>query len=54
MLTDASILCEMPHQKGDEGPQGNNYEEWQAGDPGHMSYMWHENVQNRKELGLKL
>ena len=47
---DASILCEMPSQKGNEGCQEHNYEEWQTGNSRHMSHMRNENVQNRKKL----
>ena len=27
-VKDASILYEMSHQEGNEGSEGNNYEEW--------------------------
>ncbi len=30
----ASILCKVPGQKGNERPEGNNYEEWQTSDTG--------------------
>ena len=49
-LTDGSILCEVPDQKRNEGPQGYNHEEWQAGDSGDMPQMWDQDVQNREEL----
>jgi len=42
----------MSHQKRDEGSEINNHEEWEAGDPGRLSDLWHENVQNRQELAL--
>ena len=42
----------MSHQKRDEGSEINNHEEWEAGDPGHLSGLWHENVQNRQGLAL--
>jgi len=37
----ASVLCEMSCQKGDEGFKGHNDEEWQASNSRDMSYMWH-------------
>ena len=46
----ASILREVPCQKGNEGCQGNNHEERQAGYAGNMPYMWGQDVQDRKEL----
>ena len=42
----------MSHQKRDEGSEINNHEEWEAGDSGRLSILWHENVQNRQELAL--
>ena len=41
----------MSHQKRDEGPEINNHEEWEAGDPGNMPGVQDEDVQNRQELG---
>jgi len=38
-LTDASILYEMPHQKGSEGCEEHHYEEWQTGNPGNLPGM---------------
>ena len=52
--SDASLLCEVPFQKGNERRQGHNHEEWQAGDPGRMPYLWDQDVQDREELKLKL
>ncbi len=46
----ASILYEMPDQKGNEGCQGHHYEEWQAGNSGCMSCVWNQDVQDREEL----
>jgi len=40
----ASILCEMPHKKRNEGYEEHNHEEWQAGNSGDMSHMWDQNV----------
>ena len=40
----------MPCQEGDERSQGYHHEEWEAGDPGRLSDLWHENVQNREGL----
>jgi hypothetical protein len=51
--TDAGLLCEVPRQEGDEKPQEHHDEEWQAGDPGHMPYMRHEDVQNWQGLGKR-
>ena len=50
--TNASILYEMPSQKGNEGCQGNNYEEWQTGDPGCMPCMRYQDVQDREGITL--
>jgi len=47
---DASLLCEVPCQEGNERCQEHNYEEWQASNPGCMPDLWHENVQNWKKL----
>ena len=44
----------MPSQKGNERPQEYNYEEWQAGDPGDMPRLWHQDVLDREELRLAL
>ena len=49
-VQDASILYEVSRQKGNEGRQGNNHEEWKAGNPGCVSHMWDKDVQDRKEL----
>ena len=50
--SNASILREVPCQEGDEGRQGHNHEEWQAGNPGCVPGMWYQDVQNREELKL--
>ena len=42
----------MQGQEGNEGRQGNHYEKRQASNPGRMPDLWHEDVQNRQELGL--
>jgi hypothetical protein len=47
---DASVLYEMSCQKGDEGSQGHNDEEWEAGYSGDMSHVWDQDVQDREEL----
>jgi hypothetical protein len=48
--TDAGLLCEVPRQERDENPQEHHDEEWQAGYSGCLSRMWHQDVQDRKEL----
>ena len=48
----AGILREMPCQEGNKECQGYNHEERQAGYSGCLSRMWHQDVQNREELGL--
>jgi len=40
----ASVLCEMPHKKRNEGYEEHNDEERQAGDSGDMSHMWEQDV----------
>ena len=52
--SNASILREVPCQEGDEGRQGHNHEEWQAGNPGYMSSVWYQDVQDREELKPRL
>ena len=42
----------MQSQEGNERRQEHNHEEWQAGDPGCMSDMWNQDVQDREELKL--
>ena len=51
-MYDASLLYEVPHQKGNEGCQEHNYEEWEASYSGCVPDMQHQDVQNRE--GLKL
>ncbi len=48
--SNASILREVPCQEGDEGLQGYNHEEWQAGNPGCMPSVWYQDVQDWEEL----
>jgi hypothetical protein len=48
--SNASILREVPCQEGDEGHQGYNHEEWQAGNPGCMPSVWYQDVQDWEEL----
>jgi hypothetical protein len=43
----------MPREERNEGCQEYHDEEWQAGDSGRMPELWHQDVQNRKELTLK-
>ena len=52
--SNASILREMPCQEGDEGHQGYNHEEWQAGNPGCMPSVWYQDVQDWEELKPRL
>ncbi len=52
--SNASILREVPCQEGNEGHQGYNHEEWQAGNPGCMSSVWHQDVQDWEELKPRL
>ena len=51
-VPNASILYEVPCQKGNERRQGHNDEEWQAGDPGCVPHMRNQDVPNREELRL--
>jgi hypothetical protein len=46
----SSILCKMPIQERNERCQSYNHEEWQTGNSGCLSDVWHQDVQNRKEL----
>jgi len=50
----ASILYEVPRQEGNEGCQGDNHEEWKAGNTGRVPCMWDQDVQNWEELKLIL
>ena len=50
----ASVLYEMPRQKGDEGRQGHSYEEWQASYSGNMPGTRNQNVPNWEEVGQPL
>jgi hypothetical protein len=40
----------MQIKKRNEGRQENNDEKRQTGNERHMSSLWHQDVQNRKEL----
>jgi len=42
----------MPSQEGNEESQSNQNEERKAGDPGRLSDLRHQDVQNRQELGF--
>ena len=44
---DAGVLCEMPDKAGNERPQEHYHEERQARDPGDLSRVRHQDVQNR-------
>ena len=48
--TNGSVLREVSCNEGDEQRQGHHHEEWQACDPGHLSYVWDKDVQDRQEL----
>ena len=50
----ASVLYEMPQETGNEERQEYHYEEREVGDSGRMPRMWHQDVQDRKELRQKL
>ena len=51
-VINAGLLYEVPCQEGNERCQKHHHEERQAGDPGRLSELWHESVQNRQGLGL--
>jgi len=42
----------MPDKERNEEPEEHNYEEWQAGYPGGVSDLRHEDVQNWKGITL--
>jgi len=44
----------MQDEEGNEGRQGGNHEERQAGHPGCMPHVWHEDVPDREELEPKV
>jgi hypothetical protein len=44
--SNASILYEVPGQKGNEGHQKDNHEKWQAGNSGCVPCVWNQDVQN--------
>ena len=46
----ASILCEMQGQKGNEGYQEYNHEKWEAGNSRGVPSMWDQDVQDWEEL----
>ena len=51
-VNNASVLCEVPCQKGNERSEVHHYEEQEAGNTGDMPRMRHQDVPNRE--GLKL
>ena len=52
--SNASILYEVPGQKGNEGRQKDNHEKWQAGNSGRVPCVRNQDVQNWQELDLLL
>jgi hypothetical protein len=50
-VRDASILYEMQSQEGNEESQDHYNEEQKARYAGNMSNLWHQDVQDREELG---
>jgi hypothetical protein len=50
----ASLLREVPCQKGNERPEKHNHEERQASYSGNLPYMWYQDVQDREELKPRL
>jgi hypothetical protein len=52
-VVDASILYEVPRQERNEECQVRHYEEWQAGNPGSVPCLRHQDVQDRQELKLE-
>ena len=48
----AGLLREVQGQEGNKECQKHHHEERQAGNPGCVPDLWHENVQNRQGLGL--
>jgi hypothetical protein len=44
----------VPNQEGDKKRQVHHHEEWKAGDPGRVSGLWDEDVQDRQGLREKL
>jgi len=40
----------MPSKKRNEGRQEYHYEKWQTSNSRRMPNLWHQDVQNRKEL----
>jgi hypothetical protein len=50
-VRDASILYEMQSQEGNEESQEHYNEEQKARYAGNMSNLWHQDVQDREELG---
>ena len=45
-------MYKVPRQKGNEGYQGGNHEEREAGNPGYMSRVWNKDVPDWKEPKL--
>jgi len=52
--SNASILREVPCQKGNERSKVYHDEERKAGFPGNMPHMWHQDVQDRESLKIKV
>jgi len=48
----ASLLCKMPQQEGDERSQIDHHEEWKTGDPGIMSELWDQDVPDWEGITL--
>ncbi len=52
--TNASVLCEVPCQKGSQKPEEHRHEEWPTSDPGRLSDLRHQGIPNRQvELILR-
>jgi hypothetical protein len=51
-VRNASLLCEMPSQEGNEGRPDNKDEERQTSNEGRMPRLWHQDVPDRQELGI--
>lgn len=45
-----SILCKVPRQQGNQEPQKHHDEESQARNPGRLSDLRHQGIQNRQGL----
>ena len=49
-VNDGSILHEVSHQEGDEVSEGDHHEKWQAGHPGNLPDLRHQDVPHWQEL----